>query len=191
MFDAVSASLAVSINFCARWTTFQLLEVEWIGGSIAIHAIDCEFIGRVGSGKDEAFRLPFHRANKKIPTVDESGNQFTPEEPNGTKFEMFVFDALPFAENPIVVETTRPLDFSPVKNKNEVGVDSPETCCADQIRLWASWINEAGGELNTDAEGNPAIRIEISPLFADSAEAFKERWSQLDPKPSFDKDIVL
>jgi UDP-N-acetylglucosamine/UDP-N-acetylgalactosamine diphosphorylase len=46
-----------------------------------------------------------------------------PERPNGVKFEMFVFDALPLAYNPLVIETLRADDFSPVKNAE--GVDSP------------------------------------------------------------------
>jgi hypothetical protein len=49
-----------------------------------------------------------------------------PEKPNGIKFEMFVFDALPYAARPLVIETLRADDFSPVKNAE--GVDSPQTC---------------------------------------------------------------
>jgi hypothetical protein len=39
-----------------------------------------------------------------------------PAKANGVKFELFVFDALPFARDPVVIETLRADDFSPVKN---------------------------------------------------------------------------
>ena len=44
---------------------------------------------------------------KKIACVDGSGAPREVDTPNGVKFEMFVFDALPFAENAVIVETTR------------------------------------------------------------------------------------
>ncbi|MFZ9683618.1 MAG: UTP--glucose-1-phosphate uridylyltransferase, partial [Cephaloticoccus sp.] len=75
-------------------------------GSIAIHILDREFIRRMARGVDGA-ALGFHRADKKIPTVDAAGAAVKPEKPNGVKFEMFVFDALPFARNPVVIETAR------------------------------------------------------------------------------------
>jgi UDP-N-acetylglucosamine/UDP-N-acetylgalactosamine diphosphorylase len=86
--------------------------------------------------------LPFHRADKKIATVDASGAEVKPEKANGVKFELFVFDALPSARNPVVVETSRADDFSPVKNAE--GVDSPATCRADQLRQFARWLLMAG-----------------------------------------------
>ncbi len=87
-------------------------QLRYLAGSIAIHVLDRDFVRRLALG-GEGVALPFHRADKKIPTIDSAGNLVKPEKPNGVKFEMFVFDALPFARNPVVVETLRENDFSP------------------------------------------------------------------------------
>jgi len=81
-------------------------------GSIAIHLLSTAFARRLGGG-EVGVVLPFHRADKKITTINEGGDPVEPVEPNGVKFEMFVFDALPFAMNPIVVETRRIDEFNP------------------------------------------------------------------------------
>jgi len=154
--------------------------LRFIAGSIAIHILDVEFVDRLGSGREQA-GLPFHKAVKKIKTLDENGNPVTPVEANGVKFEMFVFDALPFAANPIVVETLREDDFSPIKNSS--GVDSVQTSKADQIRQWTRWLASAGVNLETDETGLPDIEFEISPLFADTESAFRERWLAMPEKP--------
>ena len=80
--------------------------LRFIAGSIAIHLLDREFVRRMAAGA-----LPFHRADKKIPTVDAQGEPVKPDAPNGIKFETFVFDALPFARNPLVIETSRADEF--------------------------------------------------------------------------------
>ena len=69
-------------------------ELRYPAGNIAIHLLDREFVRRMASGA-EGVALPFHRADKKIPTIDASGAPVKPEKANGVKFEMFVFDALP------------------------------------------------------------------------------------------------
>jgi UDP-N-acetylglucosamine/UDP-N-acetylgalactosamine diphosphorylase len=158
-------------------------------GSIAIHLLDRDFVARVGSGRDHACRLPFHRAEKKIPTVDESGQPVQPEKPNGVKFEMFVFDALPFARAPVVVETDRAEEFSPVKNA--VGEDSPATCRDDQLRQFARWLRAAGAALPVDATGLPAFPLEISPLFGDDDVSVAARWAALTPKPALAAGLVF
>ena len=162
--------------------------LRFIAGSIAIHILDVGFVDRLGSGRTDA-RLPFHKAVKKIKTVDDSGNEVSPEEPNGVKFEMFVFDALPFAANPVVIETLREDDFSPVKNAT--GVDSADSSKAAQIRQWTRWLKAAGVELETDETGLPEFQFEVSPLFADSESAFLERWLALPEKPVIKNGIRL
>ena len=163
-------------------------ELRFLAGSIAIHIFDVGFVDRLGSGIASA-RLPFHRAVKKIKTIDANGDPVSPEKPNGVKFEMFVFDALPFASNPVVIETLREDDFSPVKNAT--GVDSPETCRADQLRQWTRWLRAAGLEVETDESGLPGFTFEISPLFADTEEVFVERWNALKVKPALKEGLVL
>lgn len=157
-------------------------------GSIAIHVIDREFARRMAAGGADV-ALPFHRADKKITTVDAAGNPVKPEKANGVKFEMFVFDALPFAKNSVVIETARADDFSPVKNAD--GVDSPKTSREDQLRQFARWLKAAGVAVETDATGLPKVAVEISPLFGYDAATFAERWNALQPKPAITNGLYL
>jgi UDP-N-acetylglucosamine/UDP-N-acetylgalactosamine diphosphorylase len=123
--------------------------------------------------------LPFHRADKKIATVDAAGAPVKPAKPNGVKFEMFVFDAIPFARNPLVAETRRRDDFSPVKNAE--GVDSPQSCREDQLRQFARWLNAHGAGIPADASGLPGRALEVSPLFGYDEDSFAESWSRRRP----------
>jgi|TARA_B110000037_G_scaffold220312_1_gene287719 UDP-N-acetylglucosamine/UDP-N-acetylgalactosamine diphosphorylase len=163
-------------------------ELLFEAGSIAIHLLSLEFVSRVGAG-EAAYALPFHRAHKKIARLQNDGSVVKPSEPNGYKFEMFVFDALPYAQNPVIIETLRQDDFSPVKNAE--GVDSPESSKQDQMRQWVRWAKAAGVEIATDESGLPAFAFEVSPLFADSPEAFAESWAALDAKPEFKEGLCL
>ena len=163
-------------------------QLRYLSGSIAIHNLEVYLVESVAGGELGA-KLPYHKAVKKIPTLDREGNPLVPAEPNGIKFEMFVFDALPFAKNPVVIETLREDDFSPVKNPS--GIDSAESCKADQIRQWTRWLKAAGVELETDETGLPAIQFEVSPLFADSEPAFIERWLALPQKPAITEGTIL
>jgi UDP-N-acetylglucosamine/UDP-N-acetylgalactosamine diphosphorylase len=158
-------------------------QLRYRAGSIAIHVLDREFIRRQGGD------LPFHRADKKIATVDSTGAPLKPEKPNGVKFEMFVFDALPFARQPLVIETRRADDFSPVKNAE--GVDSPRTSRADQIAQFGRWLASAGAALETDPAGHPLQSLEISPLFGYDEATFLERWEALSPKPAVTEGLYL
>ncbi len=176
-------------------------------GSIAIHVIDREFArrmagpsfakasegsssrGAAGEVAGDASMLPFHRADKKIATIDAAGKPVKPEKANGVKFEMFVFDALPFADNSIVIETARADDFSPVKNAD--GVDSPQTARDDQLRQAARWLRSVGATVETDSNGRPKSGIEISPLFGYDTDSFIERWQGLTIKPSISDGLYL
>jgi UDP-N-acetylglucosamine/UDP-N-acetylgalactosamine diphosphorylase len=160
--------------------------LRYEAGSIAIHVIDREFVRRMARGSGA---LPFHRADKKIATVDEGGRDVRPAKANGVKFELFVFDALPSAGNPVVIETNRADDFSPVKNAE--GVDSPATCRADQLRQFARWLRKAGAAVPTDATGTPDFALEISPLFGYDEDSFMESWSRLAQKPLIGNGLSL
>ena len=142
-------------------------KLRFRAGSIAIHVISRDFIDKLGSGQGG---LPMHRADKKIGVANEQGETVKPDSPNGVKFEMFVFDALPKAANPVVIETAREEDFSPVKNAE--GVDSPETCRRDLLRQYVRWLKAVGVEVPANAEGDPAYPFEITPLRGFDRESF-------------------
>ena len=164
-------------------------ELRFRSGSIAIHVFNRELVSRLGSGNEEGAGLPFHLAHKKVPFIDEAGVRHEPGSPNGYKFEMFVFDALPFARNPVIIETAREDDFSPVKNAE--GIDSAQTCRDDQLRQFVRWARAAGIEIQSDESGLPPFAFEISPLFADTAARFRHAWDALPHKPQLTEGLVL
>ena len=157
-------------------------------GNVAIHTINRDFVERLG-GHDASASMPYHYAKKKVLCIDSEGNPLDPEHPNGTKFELFIFDALTFAKNPIVIETERAREFSPVKNAQ--GADSVQTCHDDQLRLFACWAQAAGVDVPVDESGLPPFSFEISPLFADNETTFVERFNSLDPKPEIKEGTYL
>jgi len=145
-------------------------ELKYWAGSIAIHMLNVAFVRRLYT---DGLRLPFHRANKKVPYLDEKGTLIRPEEPNGIKFESFIFDALEYARNPVTLEVLRKEEFSPVKNAS--GVDSSETAQRDLMEGFASWMTEAGANVPRNEDGSLTVKIEISPLFAlDKKEALRK-----------------
>ena len=162
--------------------------IRFNAGSVAIHIFDRDFIERVGDSTED-LKLPFHRADKKIPYVNEAGITINPEVTNGVKFEMFVFDALPMAKNPVIVEALREDDFSPVKNAT--GIDSPQTCKEDQLRMFARWLKAAGSMSRLMIAGCPKITFEISHLFAVDESDFILQWSMLDSKPDIIEGLVI
>ena len=148
-------------------------KLVFFGGSIAIHIVAVDFIARLGAPGSDV-KLPFHKAVKKIAYLGDDGESVKPTEANGVKFELFVFDALPFSSNPLVLETTRLGDFSPVKNAE--GIDSAESCKVDQMKLFAEWLATAGVDIEVDEKGVPVVEIEIAPSFGYSAETFAAAW---------------
>ena len=175
-------------NFCIADGVLQVIEysdlpnelaeqrnadgsLKFNAGSIAIHALRVSFIERLNAGGE--LKLPWHRAEKKVPYVDDAGKAIKPDKPNAVKLEQFVFDAIPLASKPIVYTTERAEEFSPVKNAD--GSDSPATSRRDQIRRAARWLSEAGVSAPMAADGEVDALIEISPLFATSAEQLKTR----------------
>ena len=151
-------------------------------GNIAIHAIDRKFIEKVGDSSSASERLPFHGARKKVPTIDENGEPQIPSEPNATKLETFVFDALPLAANPLVVETSRTEEFAPIKNAN--GEDSPSTSYAAQFARARNWANLAGIE-------NPPKEFAVAPSFATSSCEFRESCRRRPTAFSLSSGLVL
>ena len=102
---------------------------------------------------------------------------------------MFVFDALPLAKNPVIIEADRSEDFSPVKNAE--GLDSPQSCAEDQCRMFAQWLIAAGVTIETDASGLPPFKFEISPLFAVDRFDFLSQWAKLKEQPEIGEGMIL
>jgi len=140
-------------------------------GSIAIHVLSRRFVERLTA--DEAhFGLPWHRAEKKVPYVDETGRRIEPEKPNAIKLESFIFDAIPLAKSPLILQTVREEEFSPVKNAT--GVDSAETSRRDMNRRAARWL-EAAGYAVPKRGGEPDGLFEIGPVLALDADHLREQ----------------
>ena len=138
--------------------------LRFIAGSPAIHVFSCAFIDVLTSqGKPS---LPWHRADKKVPFIDDSGSEVKPAEPNAVKLESFIFDALPLAEKVMIIEGRREDVFGPTKNAT--GVDSAESCrellvARDLRRLAEAGVDTAAAKL-----------VEISPQVAVDAEGVRE-----------------
>lgn len=156
--------------------------LELWAGSIAIHVFDRAFVERLVSD----LRLPFHRAVKKVPYVDDSGRRVSPNEPNGVKFEQFIFDALPLAERWALVETSRSREFEPLKNAT--GPDSPATVRQRMSDQFADWLERAGASVVRRGDGSVPFGVEISPLFALDAAELK---SKVEPGLRVDGPIYL
>ena len=120
--------------------------IKYRAGSPAIHVLRRDFIEQFASGE---IKLPYHRAEKKVACLNETGETLSPEEPNAVKFETFVFDALPMAKNPLILEADRLEEFSPVKNRT--GIDSLESSQDDQVKRAKRWLHNAGHTVKEDA----------------------------------------
>ena len=129
-------------------------------GSPAIHVFDRAFLEKMASKP-----MPLHLAHKKIPVVDEKGKIVKPTEPNGYKFEKFIFDALPEAKGCSCFAFDRAEEFSPVKNAE--GKDSPATCRADLQAKWRRQLAQAGITVPE------ALPLEIDPAYAIDAADLK------------------
>ncbi len=140
-------------------------------GSIAIHMLRRQFIEELTAGE---FSLPYHRAHKKIPHIDEKGQLVQPREPNGYKFETFIFDALQYTRNAVIMEVDRTQEFSPVKNAS--GINSPQTAMQALCNLWGGWLEAAGIAVPRDEHtGDVLGKLEISPLYALDVEEFVQK----------------
>jgi UDP-N-acetylglucosamine/UDP-N-acetylgalactosamine diphosphorylase len=140
--------------------------LEFWAGSIAVHMFSVAFLERALTLEDA---LPFHIARKKVPFIGEDGRPVEPREPNALKFERFIFDLLPHAKNPFVVEYAESDVFAPLKNAPGAARDTPEYVHRFMIAQHSNWLKRAGTKIT---DGTP---VEISPLWALDAEAVAAR----------------
>jgi UDP-N-acetylglucosamine/UDP-N-acetylgalactosamine diphosphorylase len=149
-------------------------------GSIAVHIFNAALLDRTSK---IATSLPFHIARKKVPFVDlATGERIKPDKENAIKFERFIFDLLPSAENAVVVEVDPPNHYAPLKNASGSPSDSPETVKRDLIAMYADWLRKA------DAVVVAETPVEISPLFADSPENVRQK---IEKGTAFNKPTYL
>ncbi len=140
-------------------------ELKYGYGSIAIHLFNLDFIDSITS---DTMYLPFHIAKKKIKIYDSNtDSQIIPENANGIKFEQFIFDSIPMAQNAMFYETYREIEFAPLKNKE--GNDSINTCHNLINNYFKNWLKK----LNIDTKN--IKNIEISSLFASNFNDFKQK----------------
>jgi UDP-N-acetylglucosamine/UDP-N-acetylgalactosamine diphosphorylase len=142
-------------------------------GNPAIYLLDVDFVEKIN---ESHFTLPYHKAVKAVPCVDENGCKIKPPVNNAAKFEMFIFDALKHAGKSIIMEVIREDEFSPVKNAE--GEDSPDTAKQSMINMFGRWLQDVGVKIQKDEAGNVKGAIEISPLYALNAEELKEKIDQ-------------
>jgi UDP-N-acetylglucosamine/UDP-N-acetylgalactosamine diphosphorylase len=131
--------------------------LEFWAGSIAVHMFSVAFLERALALKDA---LPFHIARKKVPYIGGDGRVVEPREANALKFERFIFDLLPHAKNPFVVEYAEADVFAPLKNAPGAAKDTPEYVQRFLMDQHRRWLAAAG----TKVSG--AVAVEISPLWA-------------------------
>lgn len=135
-------------------------------GNLAVHLFDREFLEAMSTQADA---LPFHRALKKVPVVDSTGQLVDPQRPNAIRFERFIFDLLPWAKQALVVEADPAEAFAPVKNADGEPTDTPTTArramIARDMRLLASaGVSVAAG-----------VAVEVNPLWATTAEEIRHK----------------
>ncbi|MEM8883846.1 MAG: UTP--glucose-1-phosphate uridylyltransferase [Planctomycetota bacterium] len=117
-------------------------------GSIAVHVFRLDFLRRA---LREA--LPLHVARKQIPCVSLTGE---PQRVPGTKYERFLFDLFPAAQDLVVCEVERAREFEPLKNAE--GDHSPPVVRDALDAQYRRWHEEAGV---APPEESP---LELSPL---------------------------
>lgn len=91
-----------------------------MNSNIGIHLFRLSFLEKVMD-----VHLPYHFAQKVIPSINENGQAIKTNEPNGYKLERFYFDIFQYAESMSVLQVIREDEFAPVKNR--YGVDSLES----------------------------------------------------------------
>jgi len=76
--------------------------------------------------------MAFHIARKKIPTVDlGNGEPVKPEQPNGMKLELFVFDVFPFTKSPSLQRRTDGAALASASGRGSEGTSRVRALCRE------------------------------------------------------------
>ncbi len=155
-------------------------------GSPAIHLFQLSFVEKLTG--DNELTLPFHRAVKKVPYLDDRGRLIEPNEPNAVKLETFIFDALPLAEEVVILEVDRQEQFAPVKQKT--GTDSIESCHRLMNERAARWLEEAGVPVPRKQDGSVNCTIELSPRDFVDPEDVRDNVSKIKPPQPEEENYI-
>lgn len=132
-------------------------QLKFWAGNTGVHAFDIAFLARTASNKAS---LPFHTARKKVPFINKQGDRVEPNAPNAIRFERFIFDLLPLARQPLVIEVDKAEAFAPVKNDDSAPTDSPTTARAAMVAQAQRLLRAA------DVAVDDNTVVEINPLWA-------------------------
>jgi UDP-N-acetylglucosamine/UDP-N-acetylgalactosamine diphosphorylase len=135
--------------------------LKFWAGNTAVHAFSAAFLATMAASDTP---LPFHISKKKVPFVNREGKLIEPPAPNAIRFERFIFDLLPLAKNPLVVEVSPADAFAPVKNDDTAATDSPRTSRAAMIAQATKLLQAAGAEIKDQ------VTVEVNPLWAYDAD---------------------
>ncbi len=131
-------------------------------GNISLFAVSMNFVERVSQ-----LELPLHKAFKALPFLDQEGSLVKPVEPNGWKFEKFIFDTFPFATVEVVLYP-RHHCFAPLKNKS--GHDSPDEVRRALLDYDRSVYRSLSGLEPPDRP------FELDPAFYYPTDELKQKW---------------
>ncbi len=141
-------------------------ELSLWAGNIAVHVLALDFLA---TSAKNGVGLPFHRAKKAVPFLNERGVVEKALAPNAIKFERFVFDLLPLADRTMVVEGDAAEVFAPVKNAEGAPTDTPSAARNAILAQHRRWLEEAGVSVS------PTVKVEINPNWALDAEEVRMR----------------
>jgi UDP-N-acetylglucosamine/UDP-N-acetylgalactosamine diphosphorylase len=122
----------------------------------------------------------YHLAKKKIPYIDlNTKERITPNENNGYKLEMYIFDVFPFAEKWLIMDVMRDDEFAPVKNAPQDPVDSPKTARELLNAQFERWITAVGGTVQGEGV------LEIAPSVSYEGEGLEKYEGKYIERPCY------
>lgn len=107
-------------------------------GNILQHVFTLSFLEKCSN-----LELPYHKAFKKVDYYKED-QLIKATEPNGYKFELFMFDVFNYANDMSVLMVDRDKEFTPVKNAS--GNDSPESARKMILKEHQRWLKNVNQE---------------------------------------------
>ncbi|MDO4550271.1 MAG: UTP--glucose-1-phosphate uridylyltransferase [Planctomycetia bacterium] len=138
-------------------------------GSVGIHVLELSFMRQITQKiLNDPQSIPWHFPLRKINSYG--------QKVDGIKPERFIFDILPYAQSPLVLEMEREEIFTTLK-------DDPVPVTTHLCQLYKKWLRAANIIFPPDA------LVEIAPSFATSMNELKTR---LSPGTVFtEKEILL